>query len=64
MQSLSEGANPAGPSKTAVRPPKETVPFDVLWCVFSYGEDASWFKPGYGDVIGVPIEQFATGIDA
>ena len=45
-------------------PPKETVPFDVLWCVFSYGEDASWFKPGYGDVIGVPVEQFATGIDA
>lgn len=45
-------------------PPKETVPFDVLWCVFSHGGDASWFKPGYGDVIGVPVEQFATGIDA
>jgi len=45
-------------------PPKETVPFDVLWCMFSPGGDTSWFNPGYGDVIGVPIEQFETGPDA
>ena len=45
-------------------PPKETVPFDVLWCVLSYDGDASWFAPGYGDVIGVPVGQFGIELDA
>ena len=39
-------------------PPKESVPFHVLWCVFARGGDASWFQPGYGDVIGIPIKSF------
>ena len=37
-------------------PPKEKIPFDVLWCIFDW--DASDFDPGYGDVIIIPPEQF------
>ena len=37
-------------------PQKEEIPFEVLWCIIGGDSDLSWFDPGYGSVIGVPIE--------
>ena len=37
-------------------PQKDVIPFEVLWCIIGCGPDLSWFDPGYGSVIGVPIE--------
>lgn len=37
-------------------PRKEEIPFEVLWCIIGGGGDVSWFNPGYGSVISVPIE--------
>ncbi len=44
-------------------PPKDEIPFDVLWCVIDWSGDLSWFTPGYGDVIGIPSASVFTDED-
>ena len=40
-------------------PPKDKIPFEVLWCVFDWSGDLSWFTPDYGEVIAIPADQFS-----
>ena len=39
-------------------PPKDSVPFEVLWCLIDSDveETMKWFNPGYGRVIGIPVD--------
>lgn len=38
-------------------PPEDSVPFEVLWCIIGSGDKAqTWFNPGYGRVVGIPVE--------
>ena len=37
-------------------PPKDSVPFEVLWCIIYYDdEELAGFNPGYGRVVGIPV---------
>ncbi len=38
-------------------PPKEAVPYDVLWCLLCAGGDTSHFVPDYGTVMSIPAEE-------
>jgi predicted metal-dependent peptidase len=38
-------------------PQKGAIPFEVLWCIIGVdGGVPSWFNPGYGSVVGIPLE--------
>jgi predicted metal-dependent peptidase len=37
-------------------PPKDSVPFEVLWSIIYYDdEELAGFNPGYGRVVGIPV---------
>ncbi len=38
-------------------PPREAIPYEVLWCLLCRGGDTSHFAPGYGIVTSIPAEE-------